>query len=327
MGKLIAKYRGYTPTAIKARADVPLQADMVISGDNVDCSNIALSQVKNILGAGVSGLYDLCRHDSVNVWSGFGPTVRSVSALALVNSKPTVAKLGDFAGYNHQAVTPGWLTGIPSGILWLPSVGGEPVFEAAVRVGEVRWSEIGALGIVHAIYDGDTIIAYQGIDFNDGLVQDDIIDISVTLPFTTVNKTYTGKVWLVSNLVDFTESDIICRLPNTSDYIREVRLLAETTVVLDAPEGFTADVGFTNSPDFGTVYYSNLEGDATYDEVRVYASIWGYREGVMGSEILLDTFTPWHHDDFASGSGQPNGENFIDADGYISTIRVEAINN
>lgn len=324
MGKLIAKYRGFTPAAIKARADVPLQEDMVVSGDNLDCSNISMGHVGTIIGPG--NLWDLCRSDNVNVWSGFGPTARSVNAQALVNSKPSVARLGDFAGYNHQALTPGWLTGIPTGDVWLPSVGGAPVFEAAVRVGEVRWSEIGAIGIVHAIYDGDTIVAYQGIDFDDALVQDDIIDISVTLPFTTVQKTYTGRVWLVSHLIDYTDSDIVCRLPNTADYSRQVRLLPETTVVLDAPTGFTADVGFTNSPDFGTVYYLNLEGDATYDEVRVYASIWGYREGAIGEEILLDTFTPWHHDDFADGSGQPNGEYFIYADGYIITIRVVAEN-
>lgn len=326
MGKLIAKYRGFTPAAIKARADIPLQIDMVISGNNVDCSNISLNHVKNIIGAGNSNLYQLCRHDNVNVWSGFGPTIRSVNAQALVSSKPTIASLGDFAGYNHQAVTPGWLTGVPSGDIWLPSIGGTPQFDAAIRVGEVRWQELGIIGVVHAIYDGETLVAYQGIDFEDDLTQDDILDISITLPFTTVQKTYTGRIWLVNHLIDFTDSDIVCRLPNTADYSRQVRILPATTVVLDAPEGFTADVGFTNSPNLGTVYYSNLEGDATYDEVRVYASIWGYREGAMGSEILLNTFSPWHHDDFASGSGQPNGENFIYSDGYICTIRVEAVN-
>jgi len=322
---IISKYRGFTAAAIKSKADIPAQADMTIIVDDVDCRDIPVSDIRRVLKASTSKVRALARNANVNVWSGFGPTVRSVVAEALVNSLSTEGGMEDFAGYNHQAVTPGWLNAPTPGDIWIAS-GGSAVFDASLVIGEVRWNELGIIGVVHAIYDGATLVAYVGIDFDDDLVADNIIDISVTLLNQTITKTYTGKVFLVSHLVDYTENDNVCRLPNTTNYTRQVRILPATTVVLDAPVGFTAMVGFTNSPNFGTVWYTNLEALATYDEVRVYASIWGYREGPIGSEILIDTFIPWHHDDFADGSGQPNGEYFIYANGYICTIRVEAIN-
>lgn len=322
---IITKYRGYTAAEIKARADIPLQADMVVTGDSVDCKNLGISFIRNIIKGAASKVKALAGDSNVNVWSGFGPTARTAVAQQLVNSAPAAGSLGSFAGYNHDAVAPGWLNAPTPGDVYVAS-GGSVVFDASLIVGEVDWTELGVIGVVHAIYYGETIVAYRAIHFEDALIANEVFDISVTLTNQTIQRAYTGRIWLVDHLVDFSENDIVCRLPNTSDYTKTVKILPATTTVFDAPAGFTASVGFTNSPDFGTVYYTNLEALATWDEVRVYASIWGYREGAIGSEILLDTFTPWHHDDFADGQGQPNGSYFIYADGYICTIRVEAIN-
>jgi len=320
---IISAYRGFTAAAIKARADIPAQADMTVVETTVDCKNISVSMVRNILNSPSSGVNGVASDSNVNVWSGFGPTVRTAPAGVLINSAPGAGSLGSFAGYNHYATAPRWYNEAPSGDIWISS-GTEATFDCTIYIGEVKWEDLGIIGAVHAIYDGAVLVGWVGVDFDNDLIVD-IVDLSLTLSNLTLSKTYTGKVWLVSHLVDWTESDNVCSVPNVGDYTRQVKVLPATTAILQAAEGWTASVGYNNSPD-GTVYYTNLEGDATYDEVRVYASIWSYREGLMGSEILIDTFAPWHHDDFASGSGQPNGSFFIWASGYICTIRVEAIN-
>jgi hypothetical protein len=321
---IISAYRGFTAAAIKAKANIPAQADMTVVGTTVDCKNISVSMVRNVLNSSSSGVKGVASDSNVNAWSGFGPTVRTAPAGVLVNSAPAAGSLGSFAGYNHYAVAPGWVDVPVSGDVYVAS-GGSVTFDAHIILGEVNWADMGIIAVMLAVYDGTTLLSWDAVNLEDEAVGSELW-ISHTRLNQTIQRAYTVKIFLVNHLVDFSENDIVCRLPNTSDYTKTVKILPATTSVFEAPDGFTASVGFTNSPNFGTVYYTNLEGIATYDEVRVYASIWGWREGAIGSEILIDTFAPWHHDDFADGSGQPNGEYFIGANGYICTIRVEAIN-
>ena len=324
MGKILTKYRGYTAEQIKARADIPRQSDMVVTGNNVSCTRLSISFIRKVINAAAYKVKALIGCSNINVWSGFGPTARTTANKELVNSVPEAGPLGSFAGYNKDAVAPGW-TAPPAAEDVFVASGGSITFDAYLILGEVNWADMGVIAIMLAVYAGATLVGYEAVNLEDEEVGNEIW-ISVTLQNQTIQREYTARVWLVNHLIDFTDSDIVCRLPNTTDFTKTVKILAATTVVFDAPEGFTAEVGFNNYPNNGTVFYNNLEGLATWDEVRVYASIWGYREGAIGSEILIDTFAPWHHDDFADGSGQPNGEYFIGANGYICTIRVAAIN-
>jgi len=324
MGKIISKYRGYTAEQIKARADIPRQSDMVVTGDYVSCTRLGISFIRKVIYGAASKVKALVGCSNINVWSGFGPTARTAVDHELVNSVPEAGSLGSFAGYNKDATPPGWIAPPAAEDIYVAS-GGSVTFEVSLIMGEVNWSDMGVIAVMLAVYAGTTLVGYEAVNLEDDEVGNELW-ISVTLPNQTIQREYTARVWLVDHLIDFTDSDIVCRLPNTTDFAKTVKILAATTVVFDAPEGFTAEVGYNNYPNNGTVFYNNLEGLATWDEVRVYASIWGYREGAIGSEILIDTFTPWHHDDFASGAGQPNGDYFIASSGYICTIRVEAIN-
>ena len=56
-----------------------------------DISNISISHIRNVIGESVSTVGGLCRSSKVNQWALFRPS----------GSAPY--KLGDFAGYNHQA--------------------------------------------------------------------------------------------------------------------------------------------------------------------------------------------------------------------------------
>ena len=94
MGKIRTAFRQITAATLKSKASIPAQTDITVVGNTIDCVNISLTQVKNVIGALTFSVYDVCRHDNVNVWSQFGPTIRSYSGVgtwsaALVNSKPT----------------------------------------------------------------------------------------------------------------------------------------------------------------------------------------------------------------------------------------------
>jgi hypothetical protein len=43
---IISAYRGFTAAAIKAKANIPAQADMTVVGTTVDCKNISVSMVR-----------------------------------------------------------------------------------------------------------------------------------------------------------------------------------------------------------------------------------------------------------------------------------------
>lgn len=109
MGKILLAYGGFTSADIKTRAEIPLQADMTISGSNVDCVNIKDSDIKNVLGESVTGVGALCISPLVNKWSGFGPTEWYVNAGSFLNRIKTPYSMGNWAGYNHGAIPAGFM--------------------------------------------------------------------------------------------------------------------------------------------------------------------------------------------------------------------------
>lgn len=230
MSKDITKYRGYTADYVKTRAEVPDQGDMTVSGNDVQCVNLTMTKLKNGVGGSSYKLSELCKHANRNQWSGFGTKVRSVAAQALVNSDPTENyKFGDHAGYNHGAVTPGWKSGHPATAdIWVNN-GDDAEFLVDIVVGEVKWHEVanGIVGVVFALYDGATIVGYVARNFNDASVTDDVTGLYAYIQ-ANMEKTYTGKIWLVDSTdfgpEGFDDSQIVCRLPNTSDFTRTVKI-------------------------------------------------------------------------------------------------------
>jgi hypothetical protein len=72
MGKQQSTYHAYTASDLKSRASIPAQADIVVNSNNIDCSNIKMSDVKAVLVESSYSLYDLCRSVKVNRNSRFG---------------------------------------------------------------------------------------------------------------------------------------------------------------------------------------------------------------------------------------------------------------
>ena len=107
MPKIIHTYGGKTIAQIKSIADCPAQADMIIVGSTVECSNLNTTQIKNALGSSSTAVAVLCKSANVNKWSFYGPYVmsRDMNGEA-INTLKTPYSLGCFAGYNHEALPP-----------------------------------------------------------------------------------------------------------------------------------------------------------------------------------------------------------------------------
>jgi hypothetical protein len=115
----------YNASIVKSDADIPAQADMTVTANYVDCSNIKLSEVKTLLGVAAFNLSDCCTSAAIKKWAAFRPgsfegpagggsdwvPTDITDTPIYVQTWPggTIAdayKLGEFAGYNHDEVNP-----------------------------------------------------------------------------------------------------------------------------------------------------------------------------------------------------------------------------
>jgi len=241
MAKTITKYRGFTATQLKTRADIPEQANMTVSGNDLICTNIQVSDIKTELNSAYTDVWNLCREDKVNVWSGFGPTVRSVSgsdfSAVLVNSKPTGATMGDFAGYNHTATTPGWTTGGKANAeadVWINS-GSYATVISDITIGEVKYE--GADGIVLVAFDGSSNIMAYGETAISSLSEVANLD-AQSIDTITLDKTWTLKSYLKVGTIaawDDIISAVLYRCPNVDDATVHIKVKTATVLYYSLP--------------------------------------------------------------------------------------------
>lgn len=104
--KMIAlnAYEGNTAAMIKARAHVPRQADMIINGTTVECYNVDVDYIADVIGSSNTDIGGLCSSPNVNQFANFSPVdlIRQSDGLVARQVK-TPYSLDAFAGYNHLA--------------------------------------------------------------------------------------------------------------------------------------------------------------------------------------------------------------------------------
>ncbi len=105
MTKSLLKYTKITPEDISTRSsDI---SDNSINGDYLDVDNVKLISTSNIIeDVSDAGLYELHNSLNVNEWSNFGPYDHVVSFDDWSFRLKPEASLGNFAGYNHNAIEP-----------------------------------------------------------------------------------------------------------------------------------------------------------------------------------------------------------------------------
>lgn len=116
MAKRIYLPEWINPSSFKAITNVPLQSNMNVGANFIDCSVIDINAIKSALGSGSNDVSSLCQAGNMNKWSLFRPgswkndgVGGSVWLPALGNQPVFVAdypapySLGDFAGYIHNS--------------------------------------------------------------------------------------------------------------------------------------------------------------------------------------------------------------------------------
>jgi hypothetical protein len=248
MAKRLNTYRSYTASELKAKADIPSASNITVGASFIDCINISLNAVKTLLGALTYSLYDLCRHDNINRWSQFSPIVRTYSNpyewdSVLVNSVPSVCRLGDFEGYNHGAAAPGSFT---ADEIVMVDTGSKATIHGEVNIGEIDYPD--AEGIAFIVMDNYTIKAFELVDID--LYEDVVSLFAETLENVTSNMLGLDCGFFITNASSVMDvgdllSTILCIAPNTSLSSLDIYLRAQTKIYFNGVEytGGTQTVG------------------------------------------------------------------------------------
>jgi hypothetical protein len=300
MSKVLNIYRGYSATDINTRSSDT--CDHSVSGSTVVCTNVKASKVKTLLSAANYALSTLCTHAGINHWAAYSPTIRTISALNIVNSDPTDNySLGSFAGYNHTAITPGWQTGglaAAQATIWVNagSLGSKSV---NINVGEPRYGdEFSIDGITLALYNAATNLVGWG-SRNFSVVKDDVTTLSATVSASvypsgmSVDETLTGKIWLVDDTTDFDDTQQQCYSPGTAafDFDVKIKQFSEWHYDGDAQtipspwvQNGTAGLNLTTGYfDIGMIARNN-----NYTNLKITAKLFDWEYTLIGEDDIYD---------------------------------------
>lgn len=245
MGKIREGYGIWSNNkdGLRTRSSVPTQANITaVDGtpDYIDCVNISMSQIASVIGVTAGSLYDLCRHANVNRWSEFCPVSRAFSGSGyttdLVNSVPSAPyKLSDFAGYNHNALAPGWQSGGQADAeadLWI-NINSKAQIEAKICIGEIDWSALGAYWAVMLIFDsGDSIVGWGKQDITTAANNFNLYGETTNTVGADTSGWY-GRLLICDNpnlnSSEDVESALLCRIPNITTFDINIKVKASST--------------------------------------------------------------------------------------------------
>ena len=332
MGKIRDTYGLFSAANLKSRSSIPAATDITVNTSSIDCVNIKVSDVKNVLSASTYSLYDLCRHTNVNRWSAWCPVVRTYSGSFpnndIVNSVPTICRLGDFAGYNHNALTLGWQSGGQASAqedIWIDS-GNQATVSAPICIGEIDWVKEGAGWVVMLIYgDAEGLVGWGKTDIS-------TVANNFTLTGTTdvsggivLSKTWYGRMFICAAGTLASKEDVeaasMCRIPNTTTFSINVKVRAVTDLTVNSNgltvegEGFNLIAGTCGF----TKFYHLTE---SYSNVLVQARLFDHLWQQVGSTIDMHDGEYYASDEAfpnITGSAKPNGD-YIAAYGYHFVI-------
>ena len=332
-------FRTLTTSAAKARSDIPAQTDITEGSGYIDCVNISLTRVKNVIGGSTFSVYDLCRHDNVNVWSQFGPTLRSYtgsgtfSTAVLVNSKPTTCKLGDFAGYDHVPVAvPGYETDPDPTVVYV-NTGSYATLTVDINIGEFDYPDAGTNpGLLFIVFDAfGTIKGWELYDL-DTFGHNANLELT-TIDIITSNKTgwYAGVYITNDNTItnsEDLEETVLCIVPNSPVFDVSIYAMAASnayyadTLTNEPPEPWdntNGPMGMNWTTGYVTIGYFIYNMD-DFTDLHIYAELRNYAGTLIGSADIWDG--PYNTLDEVYGTWYL-GMTDIPAYGYTVRIYIE----
>lgn len=337
MSKNRTKYRSFSTAWLKSKSNVPDEIDITESGNDILCSNITIGKVRSALGIATSLLSQLSVNAIVNVWSQFGPTIRSFNDTGswdseLVNSNPiNNYKLGDFAGYDHISdYIPGWNTP-PVTSIWC-NVGNTFDLSGDIKLGMFDYAVGLNPGLLFVLRDADDVIkAWQLTNLNNYGVS---AALSLTSPVVSTEKSG-ANAWHVGAYItndntiinpDNILPSIQCIIPNTTMQHLTIYIKDATewhyegdgqTIPSPWTQNGAAGVNLTT----GNFNLGSISGSVSYTNVKIQAKLYDWTYSLIGTAILYnDAYTAY--DDIYSGDVYL-GLNPIAAYGYHIIISFE----
>jgi hypothetical protein len=269
MAKVLNTYRSYTASDINTRCSATCSHSVV--GSTVECTNVSLSAVRNVIGESTYSLYNICRSANVNSYSCFGPKIityhSSGSESAYVTfDNPTSCSLGSFAGYNHSAVTPGWIR-CDDGI-WV-NQGSSGTITGSVRIGELNYPN--SQSFVVASYNGASYVDSQFIALDQYV--SDSVDFTVGTGTISGTTTFTLKPFISQGTSGYSSGvDNLCRVPNASNGSCTVYMRTSSSGSYGGMSPFTLSGShYSTSPSCLIGFSDCYDNGNSYSNIDVYA--------------------------------------------------------
>jgi hypothetical protein len=166
MAKVLNTYRAYTASNINTRSSATGSHSVV--GSTVEFTGINTTTIGGVLGDSTHSLSSLCTSTGINHYSGFGPTVKSftnggtLSAVLNLNNPTTDYNMGSFAGYNQDALTPGWSY---SGTRTINVASGEQSdIWCDATIGEINYTTDSTADVVFTVWENSNLTGFVGYD-------------------------------------------------------------------------------------------------------------------------------------------------------------------
>lgn len=270
MGKIISAYGSFTAQNIKDRADIPAQADMTVSGSNVDCINIPLSLVHNTLQSSLLTVYGLCTTPRVNKWSNFSPKEWYVDANHyLQNRAKTPYYLGNFAGYNHGAVQARVLYDYSTKNAQITPVSNTFSVQVALNSGEINWTAINGGSNISKVcvkvYDSlGQLKTTKSVDISTFMKDGDQIPCIITDSITSTDTT--DKTWYVMVYFGSLVEELIAYYPEPVGTSPVVYHYSFPVKYLDTPT-IGVSIDYTTFPSFPTMQITTASGTTHFVDV------------------------------------------------------------
>lgn len=162
MAKSIYPYSVFTATDIYSRSSAT--GTMTNQSTYVDFTDITVSNVKTILSETSTSISDLCTSGNINVWSKFSPKTLLISSNQIATTVSAPYKLGDFAGYNHNAITP-YVSDYADTVYGTANQ--SVTYPLELAIGELDYTDIGIYKVKATLKESSTTLGSSIVAINE----------------------------------------------------------------------------------------------------------------------------------------------------------------
>lgn len=271
MALSILTFGGVTASTVKSRADIPITASTTVNGSYLDCADIKISQIASVLGSSSNSLSVLCGASAVNKYSGYGPTEYYISSGSMLNRVKTPYTVGSFAGYDHAALGPYFLSN--SSNFSIIEGATSTTVNASLMLGQYNWwlTDLYFGAVTMEVSISGSVVATQIVNLTQSTFLTTSIDFNQTINVTGWTTAHTltcafyfakdaahsnAKLCAVPNISSFNVVISVDRLPRVGTFLASsglAAILGKSTAVLITTSGDLSSLSVNMSTNYVTV--------------------------------------------------------------------------